>query len=498
VQSGDGGPAAASELKAVVMGSQEPRIKVVPDGDEHPLWPRVLEMLDELGIALDPWQLELLWASMLQRFGLWAAFTVAACLPRQNGKNAVVESRQLAGALVLAERLQIHTAHLADTSNVAFRRMDDMIDSIPWLRERTEHVWQANGKEAVEFANGSTIRFRTRTRGGGRGFSGSPVYFDEAMYLPEVSLGSILPVVSAQPDPQVWFTGSAVDQQEQDEGVAFARVRENALAGDDDRLVYFEWSLAEDSPDMLEASVAEDPDVWAAANPALGIRITPEYVKAERSKLDARTFAVERLGVGDWPVTDGSKQLVVPLELWDELEDVGSEMVGQLVFAFDVTPDRSAACVGVAGRREDGNVHVEVAEHKRGTKWLVPWLTERYIKHSPRAVVCAGSPITGSLVPDLEHAGVSVVTCNATEYGQACVALVDAVQAESLRHLGTPEIRNAIKGAAKRPMADAWAWSRKSSSTDISPLVAVSLAHWGAATAPEGGYVVDIAALMAS
>jgi hypothetical protein len=480
----------------VVKGSQEPRIRVVPEGEDHPEWPAVLDMVKELKIKLDPWQQELLRCSLLRRDDRWAAFTVAACLPRQNGKNGVLEVRELAGALVLGERLSIHTAHLADTSKVGFQRLEDLIDSSQWLANRVQHVWRANGHESIEFKNGNKIRFRTRTRGGGRGFSGSPVFFDEAMFLPEVSMGSILPVVSAQPDPQVWFLGSAVDQTIHDEGVSFARVREEALEGSNDRMVYFEWSLDADSPEMLEADVAGSEDAWAEANPALGIRITPGAVREERKRLDARTFAVERLGVGDWPITDGSKQLVVPLEQWDELEDLESEMVGQLVFAFDVTPDRSAAAVAVAGRRADGLVHVEIAEAKRGTKWLVPWITERYMKHSPRAVVCAGSPITGSLVPDLEHSGVSVVTCNATEYGQACVAFVDAVQEGTMRHLGTPDLRNAIKGAAKRPMADAWAWSRKSSSTDISPLVSASLAHWGAATAPEGGFVVDVRRIM--
>jgi hypothetical protein len=498
-ESGDGWPTAEGEPEVVaVLGSQVPRIRVVPEGEDHPLWGEVVDLMRELAIVLDPWQEDLLRCSLLRRDGRWAAFTVAACLPRQNGKNGVVEVRELAGPLVLGEKLLIHTAHLADTSNVGFQRLDDLIDSSAWLSKQVKHIWRANGKEAVEFRNGAKIRFRTRTRGGGRGFSGSPVFFDEAMFLPEVSMGSILPVVSAQPDPQVWYTGSAVDQQIHDEGVSFARVRDRALAGEDDRLVYFEWSLDATSPEMLEPDVAGSEAAWAAANPALGIRITSEYVKAERQELDARTFAVERLGVGDWPVTDGSKQLVFSLEHWDENEDLAAEITGQLVFAFDVAPDRSSSAVAVAGRRADGRVHVEIAEHQRGTRWLVPWLIERNQRHTPTAIICSGSPITGSLVPDLENVGVMVTVLNATEYGQACVALVDAVEEGTMTHLGTRELRDAIKGAAKRNLGDSWAWSRKSSSTDISPLVAGSLAHWGAATAPSTNYVVDVAALMAT
>jgi hypothetical protein len=41
------------------------------------------------------------------------------------------------------------------------------------------------------------------------------------------------------------------------------------------------------------------------------------------------------------------------------------------------------------------------------------------------------------------------------------------------------ELDSAIKGAAKRTLGEAWAWSRKSSDVDISPLVSVTLAFWG-------------------
>jgi hypothetical protein len=58
----------------------------------------------------------------------------------------------------------------------------------------------------------------------------------------------------------------------------------------------------------------------------------------------------------------------------------------------------------------------------------------------------------------------------------------DAVQERTVRHLGTPEIVAALRGVVKRPLSDAWAWSRKNSTVDISPLVVVTLALWGAET----------------
>jgi hypothetical protein len=65
---------------------------------------------------------------------------------------------------------------------------------------------------------------------------------------------------------------------------------------------------------------------------------------------------------------------------------------------------------------------------------------------------------------------------------------------QSLRHLGTPELDAAVAGAITRPLGDAWAWSRKSSSVDISPLVASTMALWGLKNArPTRSRIVSLA-----
>lgn len=467
------------------VGVQEPRIKVVPKGEDHPQWDEVAEFVEALGVTLDPWQWMVLRTSLLRRDDMWAAFAVAVCAPRQNGKNGILEVRELIGPLVLGEKLLIHTAHLADTSKEAFRRLDDLIDTNEWLSAQVRHIWRTNGHESIEFMDGRRIRFRTRTRGGGRGFAGSPVFFDEAMFLSEISMGAILPVISAQPDPQVWYMGSAVDQEFMEDGVVFARVRERALQGKDERLAYFEWSLDAERPDEVEEEQADDPELWAATNPAFGIRISPDYIEAERSELNARTFAVERLGVGDWPPTDPSAATVIDLERWLKLADPQSKAIDPVCFAFDVSPSRSSSAIGVAGRRRDGLIHTEVVEHRRGTGWVVDRLVELVERHETAAVLCDKSSPAGSLLDALEERDVVVEPVGATDYSRACGLFFDLVEQDRLRHLGTSELRAALRGAGTRPLGDAWAWARTKSSTDISPLVAVTLALRGA-LAPSG------------
>lgn len=463
-----------------VSGNQQARIELVPEGEQHPLWAEVVDFLDALGIVLDPWQMRVLWTSLLRRGTMWAAFVVGVCAPRQNGKNAILEARQLVGARILHERLQVHSAHLADTSKEGFRRLEDVLDANEWLSRDVKHIWRTNGHEAIEFRDGCRIRFRTRTRGGGRGFAASPIYFDESMYLPEISYGAMLPVISAQPDPQVWMMGSAVDQQIMDEGVVFTRGREQALAGED-RVAWFEWSLAAQTPADVEVEQATDPEGWERTNPALGIRITPEYVRAEQKALDLRTFAVERLGVGDWPRTDGT-DAVIPLDLWESLTDERSAPVGPVVYAFDIRPDRSRGVISAVGRRADGKLHIEVGEQQAGTGWIVPRLVEIERTKLPLGIICDGVGPASSLVPQLLQANVDVTVLDTADVAVACGMFYDEVLEKRLHHLGQPELLHAIKGAVQRPLGDRWAWNRRNSTADISPLVACTLGVWKVVT----------------
>src|SRR5665811_1986027 len=79
------------------------------------------------------------------------------CIPRQNGKNEILQARELIGALIFRERLQVHSAHLSDTSIEAFARMDDLIDSSDWLASQVAHVRRTNGREAISFEGAPNV-----------------------------------------------------------------------------------------------------------------------------------------------------------------------------------------------------------------------------------------------------------------------------------------------------------------------------------------------------
>ena len=101
---------------------------------------------------------------------------------------------------------------------------------------------------------------------------------------------------------------------------------------------------------------------------------------------------------------------------------------------------------------------------------------------SSAGVFCDSAGPASSLVPALEEQ-LEVTQISARELANACGLFYDAVEQQELRHLGTAELIAALRGAQRRALGDAWAWSRKNSAVDISPLVAVTIGLWGISTA---------------
>lgn len=464
----------------VVLGSRQPRIRHVPDYTSS-TGAEAIELAAMAGLYLDSWQQDTLTDALGELpDGKWAAREVGVEVPRQNGKGGLLEARELAGLFLLGERLIIHSAHEFATAEEALERMANLIEGCPDFSRRVKAIKRSHGQEGIYLTNGQRLRYKTRTKGGGRGFTADCVILDEAMHIPEAMHGALFPTLRAIPNPQVWYTGSAVDQESMEHGVVFARVRDRGVRGEARGLAYFGWSPPFDRPADIPESALRDPVVWAQANPAMGIRISAEYMEQEFESMDRRTFAVELLGVGDWPrVGADADGAVISVKTWLSLTDPNSVPVDPLVFVFDVTPDRSGTCVSVAGNRDDGLAHSEVMEHRRGTGWLAGWLADRVQSHEPAAVLCDEKGPAASLIPELREAGVHVDTINATEYAQACGKLLDGIEQRTIRHLGTAETVTALKGAAQRPLGDAWAWSRKNSSVDITPLVSQTIALWG-------------------
>lgn len=451
-----------------------------------------IELGEMAGIFLDPWQKLALTVSLGELpDGKWAAEEVGLNVPRQNGKDEILVVRMLAGLYLLDEPLILCSAHAFDTNMETLLRLEQAIEYSADLSRRVKAINRANGKEGIQLKGGRRVRFRARTKGGGRGFGGDLVILNEAMDIAEQAFGAMRPIISARPNPQIIFAGTAVDQWQHDNGLVFARVRERGIAGGSS-LAYLEWSAhlgdpAEDNPSKVPDEVAGSEVAWQEANPAYGHRIIGTRTANERESMDPRTFAVERLGIGDWPSTEDDGEQVFTAEKWKVAADEDSEPRDPVSFAVAVTGDRAFAAIGVSGQREDGEPHVEVVEHRRGTGWVAARMGALVKRHRTRAIVIDGGGPAASLIDAIEaETNMEVTTISTREYGQACASFFDVVEEEKLHHLNTPELTAAVRAATKRTLGDAWAWSRKG--VDATPLEAVTLALWGLGVSVDSVY----------
>lgn len=441
------------------LGSQTPRLSSVPPSSSS-AGQDAVDFAKSVGLTMDPWQELVLAGALGERGHRWAAFEVGLIVSRQSGKGAILEARELAGVQLFGERLILHTAHEMKTASEAFRRMEVICQDSPDIK--VKHYRHVNGKEEIEFANGARIKYVARSKGSGRGFTGDLIVMDESMFLSSESMAALLPTLSTSPNPQVWYTGSAGMA----ESTHQRSIRDRAMTGGDPSLAYFEWSAPDDAD-------LDDREAWAAANPAMGIRITEDFIAMERAALSEHDFARERLGI--WQKPTGEQ--VIPERDWDQDADSFSTATDPLAFALDVTPDRKNASIAMAGTRSDGFSHVEVIENRKGTGWVAERVAELVARWRPvpLGVTLDKTGPAGSLIPDLEAVGVEVFLTSARDMTQACGRFYDEAVEHRLRHLDDPRLNSALGAARKRPLGDAWAWHRRDL-TDISPLVACTLA----------------------
>jgi hypothetical protein len=207
--------------------------------------------------------------------------------------------------------------------------------------------------------------------------------------------------------------------------------------------------------------------------------------------MDAQRFARERLSVGTWP-TDGEEWAVLDEETWNERwADELSIPRKPMVLGVDTSPGAVPwTCLAICGTNDDGMDDVQVTysgtkyDHRPGRNWVVPRIVEMWKRKTFHSVVIdLGSP-AASFIDELKKEGVKVVEMNKREYALSCGEFVNSVKpmrgnAPTLVHHGQLMLNQAAAGATKRELADLWAWNRKDSSVDISPLVASTLAVWG-------------------
>lgn len=483
-----------SSLVVARTGSQTPRLEHFPPffttaADD------AVDLAGVAGLVMDPWQEHVLRGSLGERQdGRWTSFRVCLVVPRQNGKNAVLEARELAGLFLFGERLIMHTAHEYKTARESMMSMMARIRQAPDLLELVEGFDVADFEDdegtrisgmktgnapGITLKNGNRLAYAARSKGSGRGFTGDVVILDEAYALELDEMAALLPTMAArsmQGNPQVWFTSSAG----RPDSTLLASLRKQGREKKVDRLAYFEWSA---EPTLDSTDIAG----WYQANPGLGVRISEEYVQDEFDTLAKETgtdeqFRRERLGIWRDDV-DGTG--VVEMGKW--ADHLGSlvKPAGTVVLGIDTSLDRQFTAVVAVGAGEDGIPQARVVRAEGGTGWM-PGLVAKVCQEHPEvtAVVIDGKGSTAPLIPGIEdafdkaHIPVPIVTATYPDMAEACAQMFDLIHEGEMRHAGDAALDAAVRTARKRESEGAFVWSRKKGGAAVPPLVAMSLALW--------------------
>lgn len=465
-----------------MRGAQTPRICVEPerirtDGDDAAL------LMEAYAFRLDPWQ-KLVGDCWLGKDGngRYTVTSAGLATPRQNGKNGILEAREFFGLTVNAERI-LHTAHQVRTAKKSFRRLERFFTDKrhPEICAMVKQIRYTNGEEAIELLNGGSIEFSARSRQAARGFDGiSLVVFDEAQELVEDQLEAIMATLSASATGtrQIIYTGTP--PYPGCPGTVFRRRREICTKSPGEHDAWHEWSIEAKS---LEDINIEDTDLWYAANPALGVRLTEEFTAEEFRTMSKDGFARERLG---WwaPVISQVIERAVDADAWAACVslDLKPEK-GKTAYGVKFTSDGAEVVLCGAVLPPDGPCRISLINRQptgKGIRWLADWLNERYGKAS--CVVIDGrngADVLVDRISDVWKAKGSVIRPSGRDVVAAASLMCTEISERTLTWFKQqPALDESVRSCTKRPLSGGWAFGGE----DPAPAEACALALWGAKT----------------
>lgn len=476
----------------LVQGTQVPRVLTAPVGE----WSESEDCADlaaQYGLTPDPWQRNVLDAWMRRGADdLWAAGRWGVAVPRQSGKNGLVEMVELYFMVILGLRV-LHTAHEVKTARKAFLRILSFFENERQYPELAAMVKgsprKTNGQEAIFLhapdcprgencgcKGGGSVEFIARSKSSGRGFTVDVLICDEAQEYGDDAQAALLPTISSAPsgDPLQILLGTPPGPGM--DGTVFTRLREGGLS-EAARTAWCEWSC---KPGVEVGDRAE----WFASNPALGIRLNLSTVEDEFGAMSAETFARERLGVWD---TGANGSAAFDMQQWAAR---AGEPPASGLPVFGVKFDADGSRVSLAGclKPPEGDAHVEaIASHpmSEGTQWLVDFLVER--KDEAGQIVIDGRSGVGFLVEALRAAGVGkrvLVTPSTSEVITAHTMFEQGVSQGGLSHSGQGELTAQVRDTGRRQIGTSggFGWVALTDGASVGLVDAATLAYWGAKT----------------
>lgn len=405
--------------------------------------------------------------------------TILILISRQNGKTVLSEVIASFFLNVLCVDSVFGTSLSLDKAEEVWEAVVQDQESIPELYAELQRVGRTNGSKKLVLTGLRQYKVGAPTRRAGRGDSNDLVLLDEVREQRDwETWAASVASTNAKPRGMVICFSNAGDP----DSVVLRQLRETAIAdingstasdygGDVDAttLGLFEWS-AEDG------AATDNIEALAQANPAMGYGyLTERALLSNRKTFPEAKFRSECMcqqvaTILPSPFPDGA---------WEECLDIASTIAPEstLYYGLDLSADRRWASIGVCGKREDGNYHIEVIARRVGTAWVEDWFRVRaYRSPMKLAFQSRGAPVSGLAEQICSIHGIERIAIEGSDLTSGWGRFYDAVTANGgirIYHLQQPvmdlpaktmQLRN-IGGGLELP-------DRSKSPDDIAPLFA--------------------------
>jgi hypothetical protein len=432
-----------------------------------------------LGLAPWPWQVRAARVGYSRRGGRWRYPIVVVIVPRRSGKTVAVLLVAVDRCLSVAGAQVWYTAQSRMDAVLRWRELVRLLRRSGMVEGNTHRGWDqggwdyrvrgAAGAEEIEFANGSQLRVFAPAEDSLHGSGTDLVVLDEARFFSahhgDGLIAAVLPT-QATSDGQIWIpsTAGGPDSTFLARQVEIARA---SLGDPDARVALIDYGIGADVPDdrLLDA-------VWSA-HPAAGLPGGPVY--------DALAVAAEQMPPWQFAHEFGNRWRteadvrVLPAPAWASTTYTDPLPPGRPTFAADIPPDRSESTICASSGGVVEVVDLVPAAH------VAARLLELSAVWDPSAIAIDAAGPAGTVAEQLRPLYDRLVVSSTRDLQVACAAFYDAILDGTGLHRPNLVLDTAAANATRRPIGQAWVWSRVDGG---SALVAASLARWVEARAP--------------
>lgn len=431
--------------------------------------PRLYRVSETLGTPLMPWQQFV--ANVGLEYELTSAGIAVPCyrevvvtIPRQNGKTTLVLSWELDRCLMWGKAQRV--AYTAQTGLDARKKV--LEDQLPVIERSplgaaVHNVRRAQGSEGIDFQGGSQLDVLASTESAGHGRTLDLGVIDEAFKdVDDRREGAMLPAMTTRVDAQLLVVSTMGTDASNYLNRKVDAGRNMALRDDESaEIAYFEWAADE------EADI-DDPATWQSCMPAYGITVTDRAIRHARETMSEGEF--RRAFLNQRTATDDR---IIRGDLFDAVcGDVVPD--GRIVIAIDCNPERTASSIAVA----DELGRCQIVDHDEGTAWLLNQAMQKARRWGAPVAYDPAGP-AGVFGDNLAKNGIKTIPVSGRDLAHACSFFYDAVMSETIQIRTHAALHAAVAAAKKRTSGDAWVWARREAA-DLSPLVAVTIAHFAA------------------